>query len=411
MRTIVFSSFFIAVLAVPFIYVPFKAGVGLLLLVIQYASPSMKQDNSRFDFRLLILCLLGLMYVIIPELLGLRFYSSFLNVFSLHVVFVAFWWFVLRKITNDEVSYIAVLACFVTWVVWLYALGLLAQGLGYIPEVIPDLYDNINVDINSIGLSSNTVSALLFLSPVLTYSYLRKRSLWHYASLVLFWAGIVALGRRSAFVGLAVPITLLMWEGVLDSRHSGRTFRLVAVFVMVLCIAIALDIFGIRGLILERWTRVDEGASERLNQARALWYGFTESPYFGKGLGAIAHAIRSEDKPWRYELSYVAALFRYGLFGCGLLLVIYGGAIASCLIRIRNLSIPERALLAGAISQVIAYAVNPVFDTFDTAWQLLLPVLFAARSLRRPHYLESYHYVPVKHQSYGSYAVLAKRRQ
>jgi hypothetical protein len=62
----------------------------------------------------------------------------------------------------------------------------------------------------------------------------------------------------------------------------------------------------------------------RTEQAHALTEGFAASPFLGKGIGASAHGtIRSETRPYSYELQWLAYLMQFGIIGMiGLLLLV-----------------------------------------------------------------------------------------
>ena len=116
----------------------------------------------------------------------------------------------------------------------------------------------------------------------------------------------------------------------------------------------------------------------RTTQAAALFNGFNEYIFLGKGHGAVADIIRS-DKPWRYELSYLSLLFHTGIIGTilysigffwiylrGLKIVSFGGQDAINMI----------ALLNGFTAMTIAYATNPYFDALDILWVIFIPISF-----------------------------------
>jgi len=132
-------------------------------------------------------------------------------------------------------------------------------------------------------------------------------------------------------------------------------------------------------------TTVDEGAAARHEQFDALLRGWYENPLLGAGHGASAHgSIRSNERPWAYELSYLALLFQCGLLG----FVAYSAGVAW--IYWKGIGIIKDggmlgqnmlALLVGMTCYLIVNATNPYLSRFDGIWAIFLPLAFINYSL------------------------------
>src|SRR5207253_778558 len=123
---------------------------------------------------------------------------------------------------------------------------------------------------------------------------------------------------------------------------------------------------------------VDRGATERRQQSIALSRGWLDRPFWGAGLGAsVLGSIRSETRPWSYELYYLSLLYQTGLIG----FAAYASGIAWIFWRgikiiregghLGRLMIP---MLAGCAGFLIASGTNPYLDRFDGLWVLFLPL-------------------------------------
>jgi hypothetical protein len=369
--------FWLGVMAFPFVFLEVKLGLGALLIVVTHFSNGRK--SSRFDLVCFGILIMNVIYLYAPYVMGTYNEQSFEYLFPLHVVFIAFWWFFLRLYGNIEIEKLVKIAIKAGWVSWFYAMALLLSGLGVIPFQIPDVYESVNVNTEIVELASNFVSALLFTSPIITYHYLKSPTPVSLLKLFVFWIGILATGRRSAFFGLILCVLFLALENAESIRRVAFGLLMALIVSAIAILAYSFDVLSVGAMIDERIGSLNfESEVIRTDQANALWEGFLNRPFFGSGLGSNINIIRDEDKIWRYELSYIAALFRFGVIGCFFYLLLYGIPLWRCLLSYKQFSVAQKSIIIAVFSQVLAYAVNPVFDTFDTAWQPLIPILLVA---------------------------------
>ena len=129
-------------------------------------------------------------------------------------------------------------------------------------------------------------------------------------------------------------------------------------------------------------------AELRRQQADLLLDGFFDSPLLGDAQGRVSQQIvRSEERPWEYELQYHLLLYRNGLLGAALYVTALGIGINELRRRWSQLDRETRQVTIGAIGaatgMLIANATNPYLRAVGQQWALFLPVMVAcARPLR-----------------------------
>ncbi len=376
-----FAGFIFSIMAFPFLLVEQKIVLGLIVMAFGFALGRGASLPAGYYIWSGIILLFYSLYVLIPITSGIEEQGSILYTTSLYIGFTLFWILFLPFI-GGQLPALFKIAVISAWLIWLYAILILLGELGYVPFGIPDVYSlagiAINVDTRDVGLSSNMVSSLLFTAPVLTFAYLKQGSLSRILLLGVFWIGILALGRRSAFLGLAVSALFYFWNSMRSPKAFKRAIGAGIVAILVASVVIKFDIADTRTLILNRLDSLSlENETERVDQTRQLLSDFTYRPWLGFGHGSSTNVIRSADKPWRYEMSIPASLFRYGILGYIVIWILVGGPALYCLWAFRSkLNFYQQSFMCGVFSQFLAYTLNPVFDSFDTAWQFFMPVLF-----------------------------------
>ncbi|HWY43216.1 MAG TPA: hypothetical protein VNX66_06960 [Candidatus Sulfotelmatobacter sp.] len=238
------------------------------------------------------------------------------------------------------------------------------------------------------------MAALVTQFPKTKFRIVPRFALW--ISLFLGLTLVLTSGRRAVMLVTAVaPILILAFTSLLPSgsRHLSRKSlaRLTAALVLTLLIlpipmnsifeGSAMGIFDRLSSGFDFTpTTIDEGAAARSDQYTALVRGWYENPILGAGHGASAYgSIRSETRPWEYELSYLALLFQTGILG---FLVYAAGVVwiywtGTKMIREGGPGGAEIVpLLVGMSCYLIANATNPYLARFDGIWAIFLPLAF-----------------------------------
>ncbi len=198
-------------------------------------------------------------------------------------------------------------------------------------------------------------------------------------------------GRRAiAVVALLLPLAVLIGRRTLSTSRSRRGSVIAVVSTLVLVgWALSLDRFQqVRNSIADAvvtFLGLPGGGSDviRREQAGQLIAGFQEHPLLGSGLGAVLPwgYLRSDERPWQFELQYFTDLFALGLVGC-LLLAVAAWALASSLPRAGRAAPEARSTLTTvavtALSILIVNGSNPYLQAVGHQWAVPLALGVAA---------------------------------
>jgi hypothetical protein len=119
--------------------------------------------------------------------------------------------------------------------------------------------------------------------------------------------------------------------------------------------------------------------SPRNLQKAGLIDGFLKFPILGSGFGiGIPSVIRSDERPWTYELTYYLYLYNTGIIGIVVFLIILLYPVLWSIRLVKNdpnLRYIIYPVMSGYISVLIASATNPYFtSSFDFEWMIFLPL-------------------------------------
>jgi len=264
---------------------------------------------------------------------------------------------------------------------------------------------SINLHEGYIGMQFPGLNSLPFLLPFIMASIVTRKGksensvvpqipMW--AALILGLATMLISGRR-ALILLTLLAPLFIWifssfqlpEAKRCTRKSLLRLTLVVIVALVIMMIGSSSIHEINlSGIVERISQgfdfrpnsLDDSGPERREQYVALLHGWFENPLFGAGHGASAYrSIRSYERPWAYELFYLALLYQIGLVGflcyaagvgwiywTGARIIKQGGTLGSGMLSI----------LVGMSSYLTANFMDPYVARFDGMWAIFLPLAF-----------------------------------
>ncbi len=205
------------------------------------------------------------------------------------------------------------------------------------------------------------------------------------SGLIVLSAIVVFLSARRAFwiIILLAPFVVCVFLKI--AKVTVNFLNILTKTVIVYCLLIGLSFYfvfdynTIKDEFMSSFEFTErESNNERRLQLNALIEEWEKSPILGHGLGSYStQCIRTADRPWEYELSYVSLLSQVGLGGVLIYLfsVLWVFKKAICLVR-RN---PQYAcfIMPGIISLfgfLLINISNPYLLKFDYLWVLYLPI-------------------------------------
>ncbi len=241
----------------------------------------------------------------------------------------------INKLNQEFADFIVNLSKFIAGIslgviVWYYLLfgNLQSESLVVINAFIKSIGLNWKVDNNAgfLGMYTYTAHILLLGIGLVFFRSLTQKKRSNLYLIFLFGFGVLADGHRALVVSMLLLFVLLI--PLIKQKLS--VIKLISyTFVLAIpLLAICLVNFE---WIQDRFnfTSSDVSTLERLLQVPALIDKIAENPLFGNGFGAYANIIRSIERPFSYEVDFLATIMKLGLIGS----IIYFGSYIFMIIK------------------------------------------------------------------------------
>lgn len=201
----------------------------------------------------------------------------------------------------------------------------------------------------------------------------RKKLLILVASVILI--AVLMSGRRAlVFLTILSPLLLLLnWYLFVDNRSTMKNIFVIAVFFTAVFTAFTGYFFVNNYFDFDAF--IDRGAGvlsddggARVSQAGLLFNAFTQQPILGSGFGGTIDLIRSEERPWIFELTYLQLLFNFGAIGFIGMVYIFSTQYRKIHRKAKNkfaFSSVEKSMACGFTFLLIGAISNPYFGSFD----------------------------------------------
>ena len=182
------------------------------------------------------------------------------------------------------------------------------------------------------GVYSNVAHFLLLGNALVLYRFYATRRYIDLLWIVFYILALFLDGRRglafSAFLQMLIVAPFFLKKFTIFQR---TTFLLVASVVLASLVFTNLD------WIQQRFTftESDPSSFERYAQIPALLDKISQNPFFGGGFGSVAAYIRSNERPFSYEVDFLATFMKLGFLGGVLYFGTYLLGVAQAL-RIRD---------------------------------------------------------------------------
>jgi hypothetical protein len=261
-----------------------------------------------------------------------------------------------------------------------------------------DVMGGVGLYEGSIEVSILNLASVLFIAPYIFTKFLLQddfKEKFIYGIAIFLLIGIVLLSGRRALLLVTVGSLLLILIASFfiklkkigkDIRRKGIALILYTIMITFILIIIVrsyyeIDLYKIYDSIIEGLSF--DSSSDPSTQARTMQFfslinGWSQSPIFGNGFGAVASVTRNTDMPWAYELSYIALLFHVGLFGVIIYVSLVFWIVWQGLKISKNMEDIQYIFpyIVGLLSFLVGNASNPYLMKFDYLWVIFLPVMY-----------------------------------
>jgi len=372
--------------------------VSVALLILYYLREIRKELNILLIIWFAVLLSYGIIWSFIGELNSNPGVSDLFRLNVIWVVLYALYVFYID--TTDKFKSLVKTMVWATIAISLYNIAIALSAIDIIPNVNSflavddELTNTIGFYQNFITLQSNNIGSLVFLAPFVLALYVTNSSYFFglskrilAVSVLLAIITVLISGRRALWLEMIVtPFLLFLFNLHNVDKSSIKPTRSIIKFYLVtflLLIATGLLLTNYFGwdvnLFKDRFTNAFE-SGVRQEQAAALFKGFIESPLIGSGFGiGVEDVVRSYERPWTYELTYMLMLYNTGILG-STLYIICCGIIYLCLIRFIKNGLHDNAITSSLLNAftcfIIANSTNPYFGTYDYMWMLYFPMAY-----------------------------------
>lgn len=322
-----------------------------------------------------------------------------IDYFRLFVIWPFIYFILVFYINSTNIIYAIIkLLMIISFSISIYNLYKLLEVINIVPKLfyIDDGGGGVGIHTGFTQIVSLNIGSLVFLLPfvigilIIKKDILQKMKINKLFLLVTVFVTIlcsILSGRRVLWLILVISVSLTI-SFIIIHRQSWNVFRklLVKSIIVISVIFILSNIFNDRldiNLSAMKSRFVEEfdpnNATPRNMQKIALIDGFYNYPIFGSGFGVgVPNVIRSQERPWTYELTYHLILYNTGLLGTFLFSLILLFPILWAILLIRkdksldNIVFP---IVLSYFSVLIACATNPYLtSSFDFEWMLFLPL-------------------------------------
>lgn len=268
--------------------------------------------------------------------------------------------------------------------------------LDWLPHFIKDeMFLEVGLHDGYVQMNNVNIGMLTFIVPYLLGRLLlggrKKRNANLILGFVVAVAAVLIASRRIVMVLLFVVPLLVYTINFLTGNPAVRQSRLWSRFYFLLLFLGLVVIFGGTYLGLDSLDgfvsrfmsafETDPNAPRPL-QHTALMSAFYGNFFWGSGFGGITDVVRSDERPWTFELTYSRLLFNGGVIGFGLVILFFSMYLFLVLRKIRKSSHATVyiSLLTGFLSVSIASASNPYLSSFDFLFVLsIIPLIMNSR--------------------------------
>lgn len=370
--------------------IPTAIAMGLALLL---ALPGLRLGLGLRNLLALYACsaMVTVVYLVVGGMHGAPF-IALVQVAAVYIVSPFIWIIVadgLRRAIGIErlVEWFVVLSLLCALSVALFFYLYLTRGAAAVAFFFQGA--NLNLNEGFAGATMHVYGSMIFLcggffsSPEL----IKRRSL-RFALLAMLLVCALTSGRSALILSIPMGACIGWMLASRTTEHRGKPaiVRFMQYGVPSL-IAILVTLY-----VLEAYTQVRisavlnivfnkvaaGGGVERTQMSSSLYNGILNNGGLGAGQGVGVNYVSDPIHPWRYEVVWLASIFRVGLLGAfiyALPFLIYMFGVAKMALD-RRLPSHHKFMFAGFVCAFLATNTNPYVEAFSLQWMFTIPLVF-----------------------------------
>ncbi len=390
----VLAVLFVLSVAIPNAFKNIMSGILIVCVIVSTLSTSFRNIRHKYFLFLAASSVISIVFGIYGLVKGAP-EEAFSQLLIVYILFPLLWGLFFCTI----VRYYSI-NTIVSWLVW----GILACAISVVfyfwsyetfgRDSVRFLSMNANVDVNNsdgyVAASMHVYGSMIFITGALFSSpTVIKNKIVRTASIFLAIAIAFTSGRSALILSMPIGILVFGVNAIIDRRgrisiHAPFRLLLFALlgFIAISSVVGVFSYFFRFDLMLGVTQLVQKlssgGGDVRHIEAISLWDGAVQSNGLGVGYGIPASFLASTQYVWRYELVWMATIYRFGLFGAAVyaapfLLTIWVGGRR---LMAGHLSTHERFLFGGFLAAFLASNTNPYIEGIVFQWMYVLPVVY-----------------------------------
>ena len=247
---------------------------------------------------------------------------------------------------------------------------------------------NLNLNEGFAGATMHVYGSMIFLcGGFFSSPELIKRRTLRFALLAMLLIAAITSGRSALILSIPMGACLGWMLASRTTEHRGKPaiVRFMQYGVPSL-VALIVTLY-----VLEAYTQVrvsavlnivfnklaSGGGTERTEMSRSLYAAILDNGGLGSGQGVGVNYVSDPIHPWRYEVVWIASIFRVGLLGAFIYVLpflIYVLGVARLAID-RRLPAHHKFLFSGFVCAFLATNTNPYVEAFSLQWMYVFPLV------------------------------------
>lgn len=247
---------------------------------------------------------------------------------------------------------------------------------------------NLNLNEGFAGATMHVYGSMIFLcGGFFSSPELIKRRTLRFALLAMLLVAAITSGRSALILSIPLGACLGWMLSSRTTEHRGkpaivRFMQYGVPSVVALIVALYLleaytqvRVSAVMNIVFNKLAA--GGGEERTQMARSLYAAILDNGGLGSGQGVGVNYVSDPIHPWRYEVVWIASVFRVGLLGAfiyALPFLIYVLGVAKLAFD-RRLPAHHKFMFSGFVCAFLATNTNPYIEAFSLQWMYVFPLV------------------------------------